>query len=494
MFRRVKPPRRRRSLKVICESIEILEDRTLLSGAPAAAVAAAGANQSGGGTANNPVDWNSLSAQTGGHCNKAPVASFSYSDNFDNGTANNIDVVSGTGGVVNGQYQISSQGSGGDAISLLQFSDPLPANVELTALIEANDVTTTELSNSFIIFDYQSPTDFKFAGAYAGVDQWVIGHRDDTGWNTDVYVDANLDAFTQYDLNVVIEDTGHVTLYSGGVARVSFIYNESLTDGGLGLATKNSTARYDDLSVTEYTGSPNAGALPLQETFDDGTAGNMVLQTGGATLTDGSYQLMAAPGLDGLSTVAVDGTLPADLQISATINANGGTSAFLSNAFIIFDYHSPTDFKWAGAYVGVDQWAIGHRDASGWVTDSWVGAKLDPYVDYSIQVNISSSGLVTLSAGGVEQVSFDYGTTLTDGSVGVGTKTAIARFDNIEISDPNAQAVTLFASTSTSTSDPTPTEHGQAFGLAIAAANYPTADERGNSDNTHRRSEFPPLL
>ena len=39
-------------------------------------------------------------------------------------------------------------------------------------------------SNGFVIFDYQAPTNFKFAGAFVGIQQWVIGHRDVTGWHT----------------------------------------------------------------------------------------------------------------------------------------------------------------------------------------------------------------------------------------------------------------------------------------------------------------------
>ena len=42
-------------------------------------------------------------------------------------------------------------------------------------------------SNAFIVFDYQSPTDFKFAGAFVGVDRWAIGHSADNanGYNND---------------------------------------------------------------------------------------------------------------------------------------------------------------------------------------------------------------------------------------------------------------------------------------------------------------------
>ena len=41
-------------------------------------------------------------------------------------------------------------------------------------------------ANSYVIFDYQSPTDFKFAGLNASIDKIQIGHRDETGWHVDV--------------------------------------------------------------------------------------------------------------------------------------------------------------------------------------------------------------------------------------------------------------------------------------------------------------------
>ena len=43
-------------------------------------------------------------------------------------------------------------------------------------------------SNGFILFDYQGPTNFKYAGSCIGNQQWVIGHRDGTGWHDDAAV------------------------------------------------------------------------------------------------------------------------------------------------------------------------------------------------------------------------------------------------------------------------------------------------------------------
>ena len=37
-----------------------------------------------------------------------------------------------------------------------------------------------------MIFDYQSQTDFKFAGIDVSTNKFVLGHRTTTGWSYDV--------------------------------------------------------------------------------------------------------------------------------------------------------------------------------------------------------------------------------------------------------------------------------------------------------------------
>ena len=41
-------------------------------------------------------------------------------------------------------------------------------------------------ANAYIIFDYFSPTDFKFAGLDQSTNKIVMGHRTASGWNIDV--------------------------------------------------------------------------------------------------------------------------------------------------------------------------------------------------------------------------------------------------------------------------------------------------------------------
>ena len=41
-----------------------------------------------------------------------------------------------------------------------------------------------------------------------------------------------------------------------------------------------------------------------------------------------------------------------------------------ANAYLIFDYFSPTDFKFAGLDASLNKAVLGHRTAAGWVVDA----------------------------------------------------------------------------------------------------------------------------
>ena len=61
--------------------------------------------------------------------------------------------------------------------------------------------------------------------------------------------------------------------------------------------------------------------------------------------------------------------------------AVGGWKA---NAYIIFDYFSPTDFKFAGIDNSTNKFVIGHRTASGWVVDKQSPLQTKPDTWYDV--------------------------------------------------------------------------------------------------------------
>jgi hypothetical protein len=115
----------------------------------------------------------------------------------------------------------------------------------------------------------------------------------------------------------------------------------------------------------------------------------------------------------------------------------------LSNALLVFDYQSTLDFKFAGAYVGGDNWVIGHRNTNGWVADALVSDTIDALVDYQLKLVLEASGSVSLHADGVQKASYRFADSLNDGLVGLGTRNAISRFDDFFIQAPPALPASL---------------------------------------------------
>ena len=114
----------------------------------------------------------------------------------------------------------------------------------------ADSMTSARWSNAFIVFDYKSPTDYKFAGAFVGIDYWTIGRMTPLGYVMDKSVREQIDAGTDYELQLLLEGST-ATLKVDGVTKVSHTYDDSLQLGRLGLATLRGNARFDDLSVRE---------------------------------------------------------------------------------------------------------------------------------------------------------------------------------------------------------------------------------------------------
>ena len=66
----------------------------------------------------------------------------------------------------------------------------------------------------------------------------------------------------------------------------------------------------------------------------------------------------------------VDQYLPNYFEIAATIWPQKPTAGWKGNAYVIFDYFSPTDFKFAGIDVVDQQDRDGPPHAAGWVVDA----------------------------------------------------------------------------------------------------------------------------
>ncbi|MEX0711849.1 MAG: S8 family peptidase [Pirellulales bacterium] len=379
-----------------------------------------------------------------------PQGTLPIEEDFDDGLADYFLVRQGTWQVASGRYDASPVG-GGDAISTVSIAGSLPLPLEVEARINVQAATGSLLSNALVIFDYQGSTDFKFAGAYAGAGRWLIGRRTASGWLEDAKLSETIQADRDYDLKVLLDETGRATLFVDGAAKLGHTFTDSLSDGAVGLATRNALAKFDNVSVREHVPPPPppSGTLPIQEDFNDDLADFFLVRSGTWQASSGRYHASPISGGDAVSTLRIADALPADLEMRATIHANAPTGSLLSNALLVFDYQGPTDFKFAGAYEGANRWLIGRRTASGWLEDAKLNEAIDPVRDYRLTLRIENGTRVTLIVDGATKLSFTYGDTLIDGSLGLATRNAVSHFDDVAVEQTEtagtAQAVMLFS-------------------------------------------------
>ena len=80
---------------------------------------------------------------------------------------------------------------------------------------------------------------------------------------------------------------------------------------------------------------------------------------------------------DAAAVFYVDDYLPIYYEIRASVQVTKPTGGWKANAYVIFDYFSPTDFKFAGIDIATNKIVIGHRTAQGWVVRrAGAGARL----------------------------------------------------------------------------------------------------------------------
>ncbi len=104
-------------------------------------------------------------------------------------------------------------------------------------------------SNAVVVFDYQSPTNYKFAGVFEIIDRLIIGQVVNGKVKYLQHKKFKAAANTTIPLNVAINQaTRQVTLSSGGTS-VAHTYS-SLATGTVGIGTINANAKFDDLAIS----------------------------------------------------------------------------------------------------------------------------------------------------------------------------------------------------------------------------------------------------
>ena len=355
------------------------------------------------------------------------------SASFNDNTLSGFAVDSGTWQTSAGALQVGAESLGKDAAAVFNIPDYLPVYFEVQASISVIKPIAGWKANSYIIFDYEGPTAFKFAGIDISVNKLVMGHRDATGWVVDVQTPFIAKPDTYYNLVLAVNGLAATLLVNNSAvfthvfpARVLDGYSYGLNYGFVGFGSDNSRGSFDNITVQ---------VLPPQITHDategfDAGAGAFAGQSGTWSAAGGRYGGTAAAGTTAISTL--DLGLGRNLASSSYIGLDV-TLSTTAVAGVAFDVYAANDFKFVVLDVPGQRVLVGHVDPRrGWTVDSTITRALTAGANTTLTLDLQGS-VVTVSAGGLLVTSFAYNGAVADGAVGTLVRGGSGSFDSFRL-------------------------------------------------------------
>jgi Ca2+-binding RTX toxin-like protein len=380
---------------------------------------------------------------------------------FDDDTFEGFFADSGTWTVQGAVLQVAAESLGSDAVSVYHLGEEqLPGYFEVLASIRIEKPTAGWKGNAFVVFDYQGPQDFKFAGIDDSENKLVMGHRDATGWHTDVQapVKGGVKYDTYYNMLVAINGV-NVTLVVDNkevfqhtyAPRIEDGYAFGLNAGMVGVGSDNSRGWFDNIRVQVL---PPQLTFDNTENFEDDLADLFTMGTTGVwSVSDGRYRV--DPGIDpstGGSGISLLDPGPDNLNFNSYLELNSVVNT-QSRAGFVFDRYGEDSFKFVAIDAGADQLIIGHYTGkAGWVNDAVVSTVIDAVTDYVLGVALKgTTANATLkgvgNAGYRAIVGHTFNAATVDGNFGLLATGGSANFDDIRIkTDDPAFAGNLMAS------------------------------------------------
>jgi Ca2+-binding RTX toxin-like protein len=366
--------------------------------------------------------------------------------NFNNTTtlqAAGFVVDSGVWTIANGQLQVAAASVGQEATSLFNLDQNLPVYYEITASMSTQKPTAGWNANSFVLFDYFSSTDFKFAGLDFSTNKMVIGHRTASGWFYDAQspFNSSLKPGTSYQVLVAVNGTA-VTVSVNNSQSFTFTFAPRILDDGtsvglnhgfVGFGSNDSRGTLDNLNVQVL---PTPITLQTADVFGAGMPAQFAtgLRSGAWTVGGGLASASAASGQTLISTASLDHSIATNSLLDVTTNVRT-----TSVGGVAFDTYAANDFKFAAIDVNGQQVVVGHVDPRrGWVTQASFGASVVSGVNYTLDVTLKDS-VATVSLNGNVLGSFVYNAAVTDGKVGMLTSGGTSSFASfaLKTSDPS---------------------------------------------------------
>lgn len=218
--------------------------------------------------------------------------------------------------------------------------------------------------------------------------------------------------------------------------------------GELGLITQHDHGQWQ--TQTGGPTDPQAGNIPggRRDTlrgadFNDGTLQGFAVDSGAFAVQSGVLKVTATSSSnDAVAVFYSDTYTTVYYELSARISMDKPTGGWKANAFVIFDYFGPFDFKFAGVDQSTNKMVIGHRDANGWWYDAQGAVPGGVKSGKLYELNVVVNGLVvTVTIDGKNGFSYQFSPRILNGDsialnrgmFGFGSNQAHGSFDNIDV-------------------------------------------------------------
>jgi Ca2+-binding RTX toxin-like protein len=360
--------------------------------------------------------------------------------NFNDGLFQGFAVDSGTFVVNKGKLEISATSTSGDAVAVSHQLEELPVYYELSASISVVKPTKGWKANAYLIFDYQSASDFKFAGLDISTSKIVMGRRTQTGWVVDDQgsIPGSLSYGTIYNLLLSVNGTT-VTLIANNTNVFTHTYAPRVIEGvsyalNYGLVGFGSNQSRGQLDTFEVKVLPPQSTWQSTADFGSG-AGPLFAGTplGNWSVSGGAYTGAPAAGMNRAISLADIGVT---LQAADWLEISGQVKTTRSAGFV-FDRYADDDFKFVALDVVADRVLMGHHTArTGFVVDAGFARTLDAGVAYTLTLSLRGS-TVAVSVNSGFAGSFAYNALAVDGRFGLLARDAAATFDNVTVRTDN---------------------------------------------------------
>jgi hypothetical protein len=336
---------------------------------------------------------------------------------------------SGSWMVEKGTLGVSAESLRGDAVAVYYIDEVLPTYYEILAKVKTEKPIKGWKANAYIIFDYQSPEDFKFAGINISNDQIEMGHRDASGWHMLEKTPSRLKPDVYYNLKLAVNGTTATLVVNGSEYfshdfgyRIVDGYEFNLNTGMIGFGSDNSRGVYDNIVVQ---------VLPPEETFrivDDFGSGDIsIIQPDTGTWYLDSKGQMHAEMADGYAVALLPLTVsPASFVEFSTIVKPDGLAGF------VFDYYNEGDFKFAGINSTDNTVVIGHYKDGEMTIDTSVDKTIKAGSSYELGISMVGTK-VSLTLDGQTVATHLFNALLNDGDVGLMARDGSSLFDSMTI-------------------------------------------------------------